>query len=208
MQRLREMERKAETMKRSFLAGFVTALLVCAMVGSAYASTGKVTQELEYRNIKISLDGQTLSLRDSGGKPVEPFLFGGTTYLPVEPLAEAMGMAVSWDAASSTVQLFSGEQEAQLQALGFSEADPSEVAETADAGRGQTVASYLADTSAKMIALDHAGVKESAASNMQITLDNSGAGEYKVQFSNGGAAYSYVIDALSGEVISFARTSK
>lgn len=71
------------------------ALLVC-ITGSALATSGKVTKELEYRNISVTLDGEKLDLRDAKGNAVEPFMFEGTNYLPVRALAESLGLSVSW----------------------------------------------------------------------------------------------------------------
>ncbi|MBP5719354.1 MAG: hypothetical protein J6X53_10355 [Abditibacteriota bacterium] len=90
---------------RGFAVGAVVTLLVCVLCGTAFAQTGKVMQELEYRNIKVTLDGKTLDLRNAIGDPVEPFMFGGTNYLPVRALAEALGLNVSWDGATATVVL-------------------------------------------------------------------------------------------------------
>lgn len=90
---------------RPYLAGLLTAFLLCGLIGTASASVGKVTQELEYRNIRVSLDGEVLDLRNAVGDPVEPFMFGGTNYLPVRALAEALGLNVEWDGSTSTVVL-------------------------------------------------------------------------------------------------------
>ena len=87
------------------LAAVAAALLVCALTGTASARTAKVTQELEYRDIRVSLDGEVLDLRDAAGNEVEPFMFGGTNYLPVRALAEALGLDVAWDGAHATVVL-------------------------------------------------------------------------------------------------------
>lgn len=92
-------------MKKGFPAGVLTTLLVLAMVGSAGATNGKVMQELEYRNIKVSLDGQVLDLRDAQGNVVEPFKFNGTNYVPVRAIAQIMGMNVAWDGANAIVIL-------------------------------------------------------------------------------------------------------
>lgn len=90
---------------KSFLAGMVTMLLIMTMIGSASATRGVVQKEIEYQDIKISLDGVVLDLRDAQGNPVEPFKFGGTNYVPARALAEALGLTVSWDGANSTVVL-------------------------------------------------------------------------------------------------------
>ena len=92
-------------MKKGFIAGVLTALLVLAMVGSAGATSGKVQKEIEYRDIKVSLDGEVLDLRDAKGNAVEPFMFGGTNYIPARALAESLGLEVAWEEANSTVVL-------------------------------------------------------------------------------------------------------
>jgi len=92
-------------MKKGFLAGVATTLLVLCMVTTAGATNGKFQKEIEYRDIKVSLDGQILDLRDAKGNVVEPFMFGGTNYIPARALAEALGLEVAWDGANSTVVL-------------------------------------------------------------------------------------------------------
>ena len=83
----------------------ITMLLIVCLAGSAFATTGKVTKELEYRNISVSLDGEKLDLRDAQGNAVEPFMFSGTNYLPVRALAESLGLEVAWDGSTNTVVL-------------------------------------------------------------------------------------------------------
>ena len=90
---------------KGFFAGAATMLLTVALIGPAVAKTGTVTQELEYRDIQVTLDGEKLDLRNAKGDPVEPFMFGGTNYLPVRALAEALGLTVAWDGNTNTVVL-------------------------------------------------------------------------------------------------------
>lgn len=90
---------------KSFICGMVTMLLIVCLGSSALATTGKVTRELEYRDISVTLDGQELDLRDAQGRPVEPFMFEGTNYLPVRALAESLGLEVAWDGKTNTVVL-------------------------------------------------------------------------------------------------------
>ena len=93
--------------KRSFIAGMLTMLLIMTLVVPAAATVGKVTKELEYRDISVTLDGVKLDLRDAKGNPVEPFMFEGTNYLPVRALAEALGLNVAWNGQTATVVLTS-----------------------------------------------------------------------------------------------------
>lgn len=46
-------------MKKGFIAGMLTMLLILSISGTAFALQGKVTQELEYRNISVTLDEST-----------------------------------------------------------------------------------------------------------------------------------------------------
>lgn len=92
---------------RGFIAGMLTMLIIVSLAGTASATLGKITKELEYRNIKVSLDGEVLDLKDAAGNHVEPFMFDGTNYLPVRALAEALGLNVAWDGSTSTVVLTS-----------------------------------------------------------------------------------------------------
>lgn len=92
-------------MKKGFIAGMLTMLLILSISGTAFALQGKVTQELEYRDISVTLDGKHLDLRDAQGNAVEPFMFSGTNYLPVRALAESLGLNVAWDGANNTVVL-------------------------------------------------------------------------------------------------------
>lgn len=92
-------------MKKGFFAGVLATLLVFSMVGSAGATNGKIKKELEYRDIKVSLDGEILDLRDAQGNVVEPFKFDGTNYVPVRAISEILGLNVAWDSSNATVIL-------------------------------------------------------------------------------------------------------
>ncbi len=79
---------------------------MCALTAlAASASTGTVTKELSYADIKIRLDGEELTPVDANGDYVEPFIIDGTTYLPVRAIASAMRLEVGWDGETKTVLL-------------------------------------------------------------------------------------------------------
>ena len=63
--------------------------------------------DLLFRNIGIFLNTGYINLRDAEGNTVEPFIIGGTTYLPVRALANALGLGVSWVDHTSTIMLTS-----------------------------------------------------------------------------------------------------
>ena len=57
-------------------------------------------------------------------------------------------------------------------------------------------------TKAKSIALNHAGVSESKAYDMDIELDDEdGTLVYEVEFKSGNMEYDYEIDAASGTIL-------
>ena len=71
----------------------------------ASASTAKREAMLEYKNIKVTLDGIEIIPKDANGAVIEPFVIDGTTYLPVRGLANALNLDVAWDGNTNTVIL-------------------------------------------------------------------------------------------------------
>lgn len=89
---------------KSFICGMLVTVLLLGLAIPAFAAN-LVTKELYYNNIKVRLNGETLTLKDANGKIVDPFIIDGTTYLPVRAISEALGLNVSWDGATQTVIL-------------------------------------------------------------------------------------------------------
>lgn len=73
--------------------------------GTPASSSETKTVNITYRDIKIVIDGVQIQPADANGKAVEPFILDGTTYLPIRAVAGALGAEVSWDGATSTVEL-------------------------------------------------------------------------------------------------------
>ena len=76
--------------------------------GESVGTKRIVSATLGYRGIKLYMGGKLLSLKDANGKTVEPFLMGGTTYVPVRAIADALGLSVDWNGFANTVILDSG----------------------------------------------------------------------------------------------------
>ena len=66
------------------------------------------TATLNYKDIKISIDGELIQPTDAQGNAVDPFIIDGTTYLPLRAVAGALGCDVAWDGATATITLKSG----------------------------------------------------------------------------------------------------
>lgn len=83
----------------------LTVVLILAILATGVTAATSRKADLYYRDIKITLDGQTITPKDANGAIVDPFIIDGTTYLPVRAVSEALGLNVSWDDATSTVVL-------------------------------------------------------------------------------------------------------
>ena len=62
---------------------------------------------ITYRNIRIFLNGEELSLVNANGDTVEPFILNSNSsvYLPLRIIGEALGLNVHWDGVANTVSL-------------------------------------------------------------------------------------------------------
>lgn len=93
---------------KRIIAGLVVVivLLICSWI-PALASNLDKTIVVAYRDIKIYIDGSLITPKDVTGRIVEPFIYEGTTYLPVRAVSEALGKEVDWD--PKTYSVYVGE---------------------------------------------------------------------------------------------------
>jgi hypothetical protein len=91
---------------RGFVKGMITMLLIVLLAGAVFAEPVNKMLEATYRNIIITIDGEPIEPKDAGGNTVEPFIVGGSTYLPVRAVAEAVGYDVNWIDEANTVTLY------------------------------------------------------------------------------------------------------
>ena len=89
------------------IKGMLVGMLIGATVvgGTVLATTGTKTIEVAYNNIKICMDGEMIDPKDANGQTVEPFIYNGTTYLPVRAVGTVIGKDVSWDGVEKVVYL-------------------------------------------------------------------------------------------------------
>lgn len=102
---------------KGFLLGIFATVLVIGLIGTAMA-TYQEMRTITYDDIKIVLNGITLTPTDANGKTVDPFLMQGTTYLPVRAIAEAIGYNVTWDSTTKTVTLTARSENKDVFVLG------------------------------------------------------------------------------------------
>ena len=88
---------------KSYAAGFISAVLLLTLGVAVYAAPRTQTITITYNDISLVVNGQPITPRDAAGNVVEPFIYNGTTFLPVRALAEALGQEARWDGATATV---------------------------------------------------------------------------------------------------------
>ena len=177
-----------KNLKTWIAGGAALTLLVGVLTIPTLAATGSQTARLDYANMKVTLNGHTLDLRDASGNSVEPFTINGTTYLPVASIGKALGLNVGWDNSTKTVILPSGQGTQTTPSTGNT------------AGTG----AYIGEAKAKEIALDHAGLSASQVNFVRSTLEyDDGRAVYDVDFWSGNKEYDYEIDAKAGTILSY-----
>lgn len=89
---------------QGYLAGVLSTVVLIS--GAAYAKSGSQNIEVTYDNLKVYIDNTLSELTDANGTTVEPFVYNGTTYLPVRGVAQAMGAQVTYDGQSKSVYIW------------------------------------------------------------------------------------------------------
>ncbi len=87
--------------------GLVAGFLIGIMTVGGIAGAKEMSESVEvfYNNIKIFIDGAEIVPKDTVGNTVEPFIYNGTTYLPVRAVANAFNKDVEWDGETSSVYI-------------------------------------------------------------------------------------------------------
>lgn len=78
----------------------ISITLLLALCVTVLAKTGSQWIEIFYSDIKINVNGTRINTSNN-----EPFIYNGTTYLPVRAVAEALGQNVDWDGNTKTVSI-------------------------------------------------------------------------------------------------------
>ena len=89
---------------KGFLCGILATILCFS--GSVLANTITEYIEVRYDNIKVYKDNVLCETRDANGTIVEPFIYNGTTYMPVRGTADLADMEVTWDGETRSVYLW------------------------------------------------------------------------------------------------------
>lgn len=87
-------------LKRKAFISLALSLLMATSVASAAKKQEKLP--CSFRDIKIQKNGQAINVSR------EPFIYDGTTFLPLRDVTENFGYSVVWDDATSTIRLSGG----------------------------------------------------------------------------------------------------
>lgn len=87
--------------------GILTLGLAGAVLAGGSVLAADLSQKIDvyYRNISLYVNGAQIVPKDAKGNVVEPFIYNGTTYLPVRAVGEALGMDVQWDGKTASAYL-------------------------------------------------------------------------------------------------------
>ena len=61
--------------------------------------------QVQYNDISIYIDAQRIKPADADGNVVEPFIYNGTTYLPVRAISEALDKTVRWEETTKSIYI-------------------------------------------------------------------------------------------------------
>ncbi|MBB3111450.1 hypothetical protein FHS18_003518 [Paenibacillus phyllosphaerae] len=98
--------RKLPTLKgyKGFIAG-VALTAVVTVPFTSLAATATKSVAATFANIKVTLDGTAVSLKDGSGNAVEPLTYNGSVYVPLRAVSDVLGYGVSFDNTTKTVKL-------------------------------------------------------------------------------------------------------
>lgn len=90
------------------IQGVLVGVLIGAICtgGAAFAKSKTENIEVTYDNIKVFKDNVLCELKDGNGSVIEPFIYNGTTYMPVRGTANLADMEVTWDGNTKSVYLW------------------------------------------------------------------------------------------------------
>ncbi len=101
---------------KGFLAGVIATVLVISLAIPAIAATVRKTIEVEY-GIQLQIDGAKAEFKDVNGNVVKPFVYNGTTYVPIRGAAESLFASVGYDSATNQATITSVVPDLKMNAI-------------------------------------------------------------------------------------------
>ena len=91
--------------RKRIISALIMAAILLSVSYFAYAAGVTKNIEVAYTGVSIYVEGKLIDPRDANGNPVEPFIYEGTTYLPVRAISEALGKPVDWNAQANRIDI-------------------------------------------------------------------------------------------------------
>ena len=79
-------------------------MLAILIIPAAAASTYRQQIAVEY-GITLDINGQQAVLKDPNGNTVQPFVYNGTTYVPIRAVSDNLGATVEYDKSTNTASV-------------------------------------------------------------------------------------------------------
>lgn len=89
---------------QKLLAGSLILVLLSILVIPVSAVMVGKTIEV-FTGVTIYVDGVEIKPTDATGKPVDTFIYNGTTYVPLRAVSQSLGENVQWDGTTQTVYI-------------------------------------------------------------------------------------------------------
>lgn len=108
-----------KTMMNNIFKRFAALALCTGMVTGTALAANTVYKNIrvQYCGIKLVVNGAPVTPKDANGSTVEPFIYNGTTYLPVRAVGNALGKDVSWNGNTKTVYIGMNESDVKSKKL-------------------------------------------------------------------------------------------
>lgn len=108
-----------KTMMNNIFKRFAALALCTGMVTGTALAANTVYKNIrvQYCGIKLMVNGTPVTPKDANGSTVEPFIYNGTTYLPVRAVGNALGQDVSWNGNTKTVYIGMNESDVSAKKL-------------------------------------------------------------------------------------------
>ena len=108
-----------KTMMNNIFKRFAALALCTGMVTGTALAANTVYKNIrvQYCGIKLVVNGAPVTPKDANGSTVEPFIYNGTTYLPVRAVGNALGQDVSWNGNTKTVYIGMNETDTKAKKL-------------------------------------------------------------------------------------------
>lgn len=90
---------------RNSVCVILTLVLAVAMITPAFAANTRKQITVEY-GISLSFNDELRKLVDGNGNEVVPFVYQGTTYVPIRGVSYLFGAGVDYDAATDTALIY------------------------------------------------------------------------------------------------------